>query len=246
VFQLHPNAWRFAGGHVPKLELLGRSPGYLRPSNGIFTVTVSSLELRLPVREAPSGDVLETPATSVLPLPESEPLGCDAAPRTVCHGISSGDASLAVTTPLRGPARFDFRFRSRGTADPAGLGDPTATTTFRVCVYDAAGTLVESALAPAGTRCGAGPCWRRSERGVRYVDADAATGVRRLSVATGGHSTVLVVSGRGPHLGEPALPLLVGPVTVQLHGEGPEGCWGNTFLKPSRNTARALRAGVRR
>jgi fermentation-respiration switch protein FrsA (DUF1100 family) len=54
VFQLHPNGWRFAPGHVPKLELLGRDPDYARPSNGAgFTVTVDELELELPVRDRP-------------------------------------------------------------------------------------------------------------------------------------------------------------------------------------------------
>jgi predicted acyl esterase len=50
AFQLHPGAWRFAPGHVAWLELLGRDAPYARPSNGTFTVDVSSLELRLPVR----------------------------------------------------------------------------------------------------------------------------------------------------------------------------------------------------
>jgi hypothetical protein len=54
VFQLHPAAWHFAAGHVPKLELLGQDAGgapanYLRPSNGVFSVSVSNLRLQLPV-----------------------------------------------------------------------------------------------------------------------------------------------------------------------------------------------------
>jgi predicted acyl esterase len=51
VFQLHPGAWRFAAGHVARLQLLGRDAPYGRASNGTFTVDVRSLELRLPVRE---------------------------------------------------------------------------------------------------------------------------------------------------------------------------------------------------
>lgn len=51
VFQLHPGAWRFAPGHVAKLELLGRDAPYGRASNGTFTVEVRSLQVRLPVRE---------------------------------------------------------------------------------------------------------------------------------------------------------------------------------------------------
>jgi hypothetical protein len=48
TFQLHPGAWHFAAGHIPKLELLGQDPPYARPSNGTFTIQVSGLALTLP------------------------------------------------------------------------------------------------------------------------------------------------------------------------------------------------------
>jgi fermentation-respiration switch protein FrsA (DUF1100 family) len=53
VFQLHGNGWRFAPGHKPKLELLGRDAGYLRPSNGSFTVKVTNGSVELPTVERP-------------------------------------------------------------------------------------------------------------------------------------------------------------------------------------------------
>src|SRR5206468_9644656 len=53
VFQLHPNGWKFAEGHVAKLELLPADQPYGRNSNGQAPVTVSNLELRLPVLEQP-------------------------------------------------------------------------------------------------------------------------------------------------------------------------------------------------
>jgi len=52
TFQLSANGWRFAPGHVAQLELLGRDAPFLRPSNGTFSITVSNLELKLPVHEA--------------------------------------------------------------------------------------------------------------------------------------------------------------------------------------------------
>lgn len=61
TFQLHANAWRFAPGHIPKLELLGQDAPYLLASNGDFSVTVSNLSLQLPVYEAP-GDPDPLPA----------------------------------------------------------------------------------------------------------------------------------------------------------------------------------------
>ncbi len=53
TFQLHPNAWHFAAGHIPQLELLGRDAPYARPSNGDFSISVSNLALQLPVHEVP-------------------------------------------------------------------------------------------------------------------------------------------------------------------------------------------------
>ena len=48
VFQLHPQAFRFGPGDVPKLELLPSDSPYARPSNAQTSITVSNLELRLP------------------------------------------------------------------------------------------------------------------------------------------------------------------------------------------------------
>jgi predicted acyl esterase len=75
VFQLHPNGWQFAEGHVPKLELLpddsnpGPLGGYGRASNNQQPVTVENLELRLPVLERPGsfGGAVGTPAKRFLP-----------------------------------------------------------------------------------------------------------------------------------------------------------------------------------
>lgn len=65
VFQLHPGAWHFAAGHIPKLELLGQDSPYARTSNGQFTIAVSHLQLRLPVHEVPGAP--GTPAAVTRP-----------------------------------------------------------------------------------------------------------------------------------------------------------------------------------
>ena len=75
VFQLHPNGYKFAAGHVAKLELLPKDSGtvaansYGRTSNNQANVTVENLELRLPVLEAPDslGGVVEDPVTKFVP-----------------------------------------------------------------------------------------------------------------------------------------------------------------------------------
>src|SRR5205814_7403007 len=53
VFQLHPCGWKFAAGHVAKLELLPADPPYGRNSKGQGPLTVANLAPRLPGREAP-------------------------------------------------------------------------------------------------------------------------------------------------------------------------------------------------
>ena len=78
VFQLHPGAWKVEEGHSLRLELLGRdsagpTPGFLsnyaRTSNDQQEVSVSKLELRIPVVEAPGslGGLVSAPETKVLP-----------------------------------------------------------------------------------------------------------------------------------------------------------------------------------
>lgn len=69
VFQLHPQGYHFAAGHVAKLELLPSDLPYGRFSNLQTNVTVSNLELRLPVMEAPGslGGLVQAPAPKVLP-----------------------------------------------------------------------------------------------------------------------------------------------------------------------------------
>jgi dienelactone hydrolase len=75
VFQLHPSGHLFAAGHVAKLELLPRDAGgsdlsnYGRPANGQGEITVSNLDLRLPVLEGPGAAAGQVGAAPALPLP---------------------------------------------------------------------------------------------------------------------------------------------------------------------------------
>jgi hypothetical protein len=75
VFQVHPNGFKFAAGHVVKLELLPKDSNsaagnsYGRASNGQQNVTVENLELRLPTLDAPgsAGGVVVAPAEKFVP-----------------------------------------------------------------------------------------------------------------------------------------------------------------------------------
>ena len=72
---------------MPKLQLLGRDAPYGRASNGTFSISVSNLQLRLPVHESADGSQVLTP----LPPPAScgaqlapdlrKPAGCGGHPK---------------------------------------------------------------------------------------------------------------------------------------------------------------------
>ncbi len=68
-FQLAPNGWHFAAGHVPKLELLGQDAPYLAPSTGEFQITVADLEMTLPVRPLDDTPAPAEPARPVAARP---------------------------------------------------------------------------------------------------------------------------------------------------------------------------------
>jgi predicted acyl esterase len=53
TWQLHPAAWRYKPGHTIKLELLGNDVPYARKSNDEFTIELTNLRARLPVRRLP-------------------------------------------------------------------------------------------------------------------------------------------------------------------------------------------------
>jgi predicted acyl esterase len=69
VFQLHSNGWRFDPGHQVKLELLPKDPTYGATTNGQQNVTVTNIQLRLPVLEQPGalGGRVTAPGPKVIP-----------------------------------------------------------------------------------------------------------------------------------------------------------------------------------
>jgi hypothetical protein len=58
VLELHPGAWHFAAGHIPKLELLGRDVPYARASNGPFQIMVSNVFIGLPTHETSGNGIV--------------------------------------------------------------------------------------------------------------------------------------------------------------------------------------------
>ncbi len=69
TFQLHPNAWNVAAGHVVKLELLTKDSTYALNNTSPNSVQVKNLELRLPTTDAPGSaeGLVQAPLPHYLP-----------------------------------------------------------------------------------------------------------------------------------------------------------------------------------
>jgi dienelactone hydrolase len=130
VFQLHPNAWTFAAGHAPELELLPRDSGggsldsYGRASNNQPDVQVSKLELRLPVRERPGAipGLVKAPAARL--VPDGYELASDVAalgdPRAKLAGKKLASRGASLRARVRCPAKFATCTKGRVTVKGGG------------------------------------------------------------------------------------------------------------------------------
>jgi predicted acyl esterase len=175
VFQLHPQAYRFAPGHVAKLELLPSDAPYARPSNAQAPIAISNLQLRLPVLEQPGalGGLVEEPAPKV--LPPGYRLASD------YLEAAGGDGGGTASTSTAGPIALG---RGRILATPRALLVPLRCAGPGDC----AGSLAVAAR--AGRRHGG---WRRIAGGAYSVPA---SGAQRLALPLGRAGRRLVAAQR--------------------------------------------------
>jgi hypothetical protein len=241
VFQLHPNGWTFAEGHVAKLELLPADQPYGRNSNGQLTVTVSNLELRLPVIDAPGCGLVEDPAPKVVPAGYTlsadydgfyDGSQCASCPHEGCRlPTASGKGMLAVKNrPERKSDRVQWTWAAGAATTKPDFGNPASTATgYALCVYDASGAIVHGTSAPGGGSCDGKPCWKETATGFKYRKRGAASSLQiALKSGADGKAKIGVIEKGTPG---PALPLGQ-PARVQLvNGAG--ACWESSFSAPA-------------
>ena len=166
-------------------------------------------------------------------------LGCVVAPASSCKRAEAGALHLRDHED-DARDRLSWSWKRGAPTDPADYGDPTADTSYELCVYDEtdAPALLVAARAPAGGECpkrnGTEPCWTaRGEppgaRGIDYRDRDGTPdGLERLELRPGpdGKARIEARAG-GAALGLPALPASV-PLRVQLRNDAGT-CWESTY-----------------
>jgi len=126
----------------------------------------------------------------------SQSLGqvCSATPQTSPDASLAADGMLLIkeTRPGRELLKITFK-HLLGLRDVNPFGDPvTGTTSYAICIYDDADTLVaQMEVDQAQQDCGTPPkpCWRTIPRGVKYGDKDStADGMKRIIMKGDGPS----------------------------------------------------------
>ena len=117
------------------------------------------------------------------------------------------------------------------------FGNPLASTSYALCVYDDAMPLKAYVIQPGGT-CGTRGCWR-DLHGIGFAYKDKSSGpegIREIILRVGNGRGIIRINGTGANLAPP-LPIAQNTqVTVQFiknPGSGSE-CWEAVFANPAR------------
>lgn len=166
---------------------------------------------------------------------------CPTTPRLGCRIPAVRHASLLGWRDGIGTShdRLVWKWLKGTATEFAAFGDPTATTSYQLCVHDGAGsTVLEREISAAGT-CDGRPCWHATAKGFRY--RSAALGLQlELNAGLAGAAKV-IARVKGLALATPEGDSVPLPVIVRLwNGEGE--CWEATYSAPARNMPGLLSA----
>jgi hypothetical protein len=244
-----------SGGSVdlPAVAVGGASETLTIPA-GVDSGTVRAVDDRGNLGKAASFTFLVLPTatahatTTPTPAPTPGLAVCGMTPVAGCRQpIVSGKAQLQLRDKSPDTKdRLQWKWMKGAVTTTAELGDPTTTTSYRLCIYDGNESLISTADIPAGGSCNAAnprPCWRAFGRGFRYVDRDyTPDGIQQLVLKAGPTGKAqIVLKGRGTDLDMPPLPISDLPIRVQLvNSVG--GCWEATYSTTLRNQTDQVKA----
>lgn len=129
-------------------------------------------------------------------------------------------------------ASLKWKWKSTAPVAVEDLGDPTATTSYTLCLLDESGatpSLVLAASAPAGGTCDGRPCWRSAGSGFVYTSSAEGPGrLGKVKLKAGALGGSVLVKGKGRRLRLGRLPLLP-PVRVVLRKSEGGAAFGAAF-----------------
>ncbi|HVO23694.1 MAG TPA: hypothetical protein VMW56_08705 [Candidatus Margulisiibacteriota bacterium] len=172
---------------------------------------------------------------------------CSQAPQTGCkRPIRAGAATVSLARGRKQSGDSASWKWNRGAVTAiAELGDPTAGTTYTLCVYDGTSKLAFWASAPGGGTCGTQACWKATKTGFKYSNSSKLPrGIRTVTLTKGDvpGKAKIALSANGVNLAPLPLPLnQSAAVTVQLVNSGGT-CWEAVYSTATRNNAQAFKA----
>jgi len=168
-------------------------------------------------------------------------LDCPSAPSALCSVPTRARAAKLRVTDAVVATRDSLKWkltRAPGTTLET-LGNPLASTSYMLCIYDRTATTPNNVLAariPSAADCGVPGCWTAGRNRYRYKVTTPGRMDVRLQTKTGAIGAVSVTT-RGVAAFMPSLPFVQDPsLTVQMHSST-GACWGASYSAPaSRNT----------
>jgi len=182
------------------------------------------------------------PTTTTTTTSTTLPPPCPPTPASGCQPALSRKAAIKLdrgSTPAKNGLAWTWV--SSGTVATSDFGDPTASTGYELCMYDANGRMM-TVTGPAGASCGEKPCWTLVQTGAKYTNkALTPDGLLKMSLKAGESGKAKIkVKGKGASLQVPGLPLDV-PVHVQVRREDTGACWEGIFSNALVSTGSAFK-----
>jgi uncharacterized delta-60 repeat protein len=145
---------------------------------------------------------------------------CSATPAADCRAAIAPRRSSLVIDQRHGKRKLTWHWAHGEATSFAEFGDPTASDSAALCVYDESGspTLTHEMLAPSGGVCDGAPCWRnRNGRKLSYADDDGTPlGMTRVDFKPGTDGKAdLRARADSAHNAPSTLPASL-PIRVQL------------------------------
>ena len=165
---------------------------------------------------------------------------CGHGPQPGCRVAAK--AVIALRDDLSGGhVRWGWKDDS-GLTTLADFGVPTGSTAYRLCLF-ADQSLLFAGDAPAGTGCGAPPCWVAKSTGFAFKSKGSVpSGIGALKLRAAGNKSKLTAKGSGPLVSFSA-PLDLPSVRAQLLAEDSSTrCWEAGFDQPKVHTATQFKA----
>ncbi len=182
--------------------------------------------------------VTATTSTTVVNTTSTTLLSCGSSPASGCQPAAAQQGRLQL-----GKGKLKWNWTSSATVTGEDLGNPTRSTDYTLCIYDATGRKL-SALAPADATCGKRPCWNATgTTGFAYRDRDGMPdGLTQMRLRWGGPAHAkMQAKDAGSNLQLPML-ALTKPVKVQLLRSDSSVCWEATFSSSIRDDPAQFKA----